>query len=166
MQTDSYDYSPIRPQDLPYIDLEALEGRPIPLHAFHDGTRWHIWVPMENGLLQPIRVIDAVEMVYLASKPVRGSDACLVFIDFIYKCVRLKSTRSFTAALTSDVFNIGASLKKLDLFRALEGIDGKSRLVTTELEYLLLLCRSMFDLLQEIISRIWDTVELSDPSAS
>lgn len=164
MQTDPHDYNPIRPQELPYLKFEALEGRPIPLHTFHDGNQWHLWFPMENGLLQPIRIVDAVEMVYLAPRRVRNSDACLLFIDFIYKCVEVRHTRSFIAALTSDVFNLGASLRKLDLLRALRDVDGKSRLVATELEYLFLLCRSMFDLLQEIVSRIWDTVQLLDTS--
>lgn len=164
MKIDPDDYSAISPKDLPYLNIEALEGRSIPLHSFHDGNRWNLWVPLENGLLQPLQVHDCVEMVYLASKPIRGSDAYLQFVDFIYKHVDIKHTRSFIAALTSDIFNLGASLRKLDLLRALEDRDGKSRLVTTELEYLLLLCRSMFDLLQEIISRIWNTVRLLDTS--
>jgi hypothetical protein len=164
MSIDLDDYSAISPKDLPYLNMEALAGRPIPLHEFHDGNRWNIWVPLENGLLQPLRVHDGIEMIYLASKPVRGSDACFRFVDFIYKHVDINDIRSFIAALTSDIFNLGASLRKLDLLRALENCDGKSRLVTTELEYLLLLCRSIFDLLQEIVSRIWDTIDLLDPS--
>lgn len=162
---DDYDYSAIQPQELPYLKFEVLEGRPIPLHSFHDGNRWHLWFPLENGLLQPIRVHDCVEMVYLAPQPARIGDAYFGFVNFIYKHVDLKHTHSFVSALTSDVFNLGASLRKLDLLRAFENFEGKSRLVTTELEYLLLLCRSMFDLLQEISSRIWDTVQLIDTSA-
>lgn len=162
--SDNYDYTAISPQELPYLKLEALEGRPIPIHMFHDGNRWHLWLPLKNGFLQPVRVHDCVEMVYLAPKPVRVSDAYFSFVDFIYKHIDLKHTRSFVSALTSDVFNLGASLRKLDLLRAFENFEGKSRLVMTELEYLLLLCRSMFDLLQEISSRIWDTVQLLDTS--
>lgn len=161
---DDYDYSAIHPHQLPYLELEALEGRPIPIHSFHDGNRWHLWVPSKDGLLQPMRVHDCVEMIYLAQKPARISDAYFDFINFIYKHVDLKQTHSFISALTSDVLNLGASLRKLDLLRALEDFEGKSRLVTTELEYLLLVCRSMFDLLQEITVRIWDTVQLIDGS--
>jgi hypothetical protein len=158
------DYSAISPKDLPYLNIEALEGRPIPRHLYHDGNRWNLWIPLENGLLQPVRVHDCIEMVYIASKPVRGSDSYLWLVDFVYRYVETEHTSSFIAALTSDIFNLGASLRKLDLLRALEERNGKSRLVTTELEYLLLLCRSMFDLLQEIVSRIWDTVQLLDTS--
>jgi hypothetical protein len=164
MMIEPDDYSAISPEDLPYLNIEALAGRPIPLHLFHDGNRWNLWFPLENGLLQPAQVHDCIEMVYLASKPVRGSDAYSTFVDLIYKHAYIKPTRSFIAALTSDVFNLGASLRKLDLLRALEDRYAKPRLVTTELEYLLLLCRSMFDLLQEIVSRIWKTVPLQDTS--
>jgi hypothetical protein len=164
MTIDLGDYRAISPKDLPYLNIEALAGRPIPLHLFYDGNRWNYWFPLENGLLQPLRVHDCMEMIYLASKPVRSSDAYLYFVDFIYKHVDIKDTHSFIAALISDVFNLGASLRKLDLLRALEDRDGKSRLVTTELEYLFLLCRSMFDLLQEIVSRIWETIDLLDTS--
>jgi len=64
MTIDPGDYSAISPKDLPYLNIEALAGRPIPLHSFHDGNRWNLWVPLENGLLQPLRVHDCIEMIY------------------------------------------------------------------------------------------------------
>lgn len=158
------DYHAISPKDLPYLNLKALEGRPIPVHSFHDGNRWHEWIPLGNGLLQPLQIHDAIEVVYLAEKPVCASDAYLSFVDFIYKYVQNKDTHSFIHAITSDIFNLSASLKKIDLLGISEDLGGSKRLVTTELEYLFLLCRSMFDLLQEIILRIWDTVHLIDTS--
>jgi hypothetical protein len=164
MQIDSDDYSAIQPQDLPYLEPIALQGRPIPIHTFHDGNRWHLWFPMENGLLQPVRIVDAVEMVYLAKKPAHVSDAHFYFLDFIHKHIAIEQADSFVSALTSDIFNLGASLRKLDLLRVDETCEGKHRLVTTELEYLLILCRSMFDLLQEVALRLWETVKLTDTS--
>jgi hypothetical protein len=162
--TDPDDYSAICAKALPYLDINALEGRRIPLHSFHDGNRWHFWLLEENGRLQPIRVLDCMELPYLASKPVHWSDDYFSFVDFIYKHIDTNHTHSFVESLISDVFNLGASLRKIDLLRALEDCGGKSRLVTTELEYLLVVCRRIFDLLQEIISRIWDTISLLDTS--
>lgn len=164
MSTASDDYSAIRPQDLPYLNLDNLAGRPIPLHTFHDGNRWHMWMPMENGLLQPLRMHDSIEGIYLSARPVHVHDSYFYFVNFIYKHIDIKQADAFVSALTSDVFNLGASLRKLDLLRADESCRGKSRLVTTELEYLLILCRSMFDLLQEISKRIWETIQLTDKS--
>lgn len=163
-EIDSNEYDPIRPEDLPYLKCENLEGRPILLDLFHDGKKWHYWVPLDNGLLQPIAVYDCLEMIYLAKQPVRDSDASFPLINFLYKHVDIKNIDPFLSALISDIFNLGTSLKKLDLILEFKGLEIAPRLVTTELEYLILLCRSMFDLLQEIVSRTWDTVELIDKS--
>ena len=166
LNLDKYDYSAIRSRDLPYLEIRALEGRKIPIHSFHDGERWHSWVLLENGLLQPLRVYDFVETVYLAQNPVRSNDICFDFINFVYKHVEISQTRAFLWALRSDVFNLSASLKKLDLLQVNKDVEGISRMVATELEYLLIVCRSIFDLLQEISSKIWGSIELTDGSAS
>jgi hypothetical protein len=53
---------------------------------------------------------------------------------------------------------------KLGLVHAAGG-HGASRLAATEVEYVLMLCRSIFDLLQEIVRAIWDTtMHLSGPN--
>lgn len=166
MQTDPDDYNAIHPQSLPYLEFSALQGRPIPIHTFHNGDKWNLWVPMVNGLLQPLRIADAVETVYLAKKPAHVHDTHFYFLDFIHKHIAVKRADSFVSALTSDIFNLGASLRKLDLLRVDDTCEGKHRLVSTELEYLLILCRSMFDLLQEVAVRIWDTIQLTDTSVA
>jgi hypothetical protein len=164
MQTDPHEYDAIHPKDLPYLKIENLKGRPIHLDLFHDGKKWHYWIPLDNGLLQPLQVYDCSEMIYLAKQPVHHSDAYFPLVDFIYKHVDLKNIDSFISALISDILNLGASLKKLDLIRGFKDLEIAPRLVTTELEYLIVLCRSMFDLLQEIVSRIWETITLIDSS--
>jgi hypothetical protein len=164
MQGDPNDYSAIYPEALPYLKLENLKGRPIPVHMFHDGKQWQCWFSLENRLLQPLQIRGCIESIYLAAQPARNSDAYFLFINFIYKHVDLNKIQSFTSALLSDILNIGASLKKMDLIRSFGNFEITPRLVTTELEYLLLTCRSIFDLLQEIVSRIWDTIHLIDSS--
>jgi hypothetical protein len=165
MTIDTDDYRPICPKYLPYLNINALAGRPIPIHTFHDGNRWNLWLQTENGFLQPLRVEDCIETVYVALEPAHSSDAYFKFFNFIYKYVDNRTSLSFINALASDIFNIGTSLKKLDLFRSLgKDLGGRSRIVSTELEYLLVVCRSVFDLLQEIICRIWEDIKLTDPS--
>lgn len=63
----------------------------------------------------------------------------------------------------SDLHNLGACLTKIDvLFNYSEGrkLDS-ARLAGTELKYLFLLCRSIFDLIQEVISVLWKKVVFS-----
>jgi hypothetical protein len=52
-------------------------------------------------------------------------------------------------------------LAKLDLIFEAGPQNGSHRMAATEVEYLLLVCRSVFDLLQEIISKLWRTVILT-----
>jgi len=68
--------------------------------------------------------------------------------------------------LRDDFYNLSASLAKLDLlFRLREDAEtkgGTSRMVATEVEYIFSVCRSIFDLLQEIIAKLWASVSLLD----
>jgi hypothetical protein len=102
MMIDTDDYRPICPKYLPYLNINALAGRPIPIHTFHDGNRWNRWISTEHGLLQPLRVEDCFETVYLALKPVHSSDAYFKFFNFIHKHVDIRTSLPFINALTSD----------------------------------------------------------------
>lgn len=66
--------------------------------------------------------------------------------------------------LMQDFFNMGASVKKFNLLveNSMALGTSASRLAITELEYLFSLCRSVFDLLQEVIAAQWQSVRLFD----
>jgi hypothetical protein len=71
------------------------------------------------------------------------------------------------SAIQDDIFNLSESLAKLKLIHgSSDEADGSGRMAATEVEYVLLVCRSIFDLLQEVIDKIWDTVSFTDPSLS
>lgn len=70
--------------------------------------------------------------------------------------------QAFLNSLTSDVFNLAASLYKLDVLRMQPMYNGKRRWVITELEYIIIVCRRIYDMLQELVVRIWETVQLTD----
>jgi hypothetical protein len=42
--------------------------------------------------------------------------------------------------------------------------SGATRMAATEVEYILLVCRSVFDLLQEIVAKIWGAIAPTDPT--
>lgn len=75
---------------------------------------------------------------------------------------RLNNVQAFLNSLTSDVFNLAASLYKLDVLRMQPMYNGKRRWVITELEYIIIVCRRIYDMLQELVVRIWETVQLTD----
>ena len=58
--------------------------------------------------------------------------------------------------------NIAAALTKIDLlFDATKGVFGYWRFALTDLEYLLVACRSLYDLLQEVAKQLWERVKLA-----
>jgi hypothetical protein len=68
--------------------------------------------------------------------------------------------------MRNDILNLGASLAKLGFFFHYLPPEKErtniSRFAVTEVEYVLGVCRSLFDLLQKTIAAIWETIELHD----
>jgi len=149
---------------VPFIDVENLQGRTIATLAFFSEGDWHFWVPTGQGLIK-IKGWPS-EGCYFGTKAEKPTDAYLEFLNFIaQRCSWPPVVRPFLG-LQQDYFNLCATVKKFDiLFEQSENLNtGVARLVATELEYLFSLCRSVFDLLQEIISAQWKTVLLVDES--
>jgi len=150
---------------IPFIDAENLFGRTIATLSFFEKGEWHLWVPGGDAGLIKISGWPA-EGYYFGDQAEKDTDAYLDFFNFIaQRCCWPPVVRPFFA-LQQDYFNLCASIKKFDiLFEYSERLrDSTARLVATELEYLFALCRSVFDLLQEMIAAQWDAVQLLDAS--
>jgi hypothetical protein len=147
---------------IPFIDVENLHGRTIATLSFFAEGDWHLWVPTNNGIIK-IKGWPS-EGCYFGKEEEKETDAYLEFLNFIaQRCSWPSVIRPFRG-LQQDFFNLCACVKKFDiLFDQSEKLKtATGRLVATELEYLFSLCRSVFDLLQEIISAQWQTVHLVD----
>jgi hypothetical protein len=150
-----------------YLDLSRLGDRAVNLIPLWDGEQWHLWVQGPNGLID-IHPVDAMQADYVAKAPARTTDLLIPFVDLMWQRASWPETCSLIAAICDDFHNMGTSLAKLrHIFFARHSIgDATSSFATTELEYILVLARTIFDLLQEIIARIWQTrVRLKDPEA-
>src|SRR2546423_400434 len=81
------------------------------------------------------------------------ADAHFQFLEFFYQHIFWPHIMHFVDGLYSDILNAGASISKLRLI--FNHSDPKShesfRMVASEIEYVFLTCRSMFDLLQQIM---------------
>ncbi len=160
------DYAPVELNSLPYLDNEALGGRQVPVHSFFDGEDWHMWVPTPDGKkVQPLQSGGVIEGMYLANEAVLPTDLHSDFVKFFEKRTAFPGGRSFVVAITNDLFNIAASLTKLQMLvdSGLEPIRA-SRLALTEVEYLVVVCRAVFDLMQETIHRFWKSIRSADGS--
>lgn len=154
-------------QHLPHVDVTNLRGRAIPMQCLYDDQgEWHMWVSDGQDGLHKI-VARPVEACYFAKAMARDEDIRISFIEFLDQRAGFDNLHGLARSVYSDVQNLSTSLAKLELmFRARKEWKGVGRMAATELEYIFLNCRSLFDLFQEIVSRLWKRIELFDSSVA
>lgn len=149
---------------IPYLDISNLHGRFISTLIFYEDGAWRTWISAGDQLVE-IRAWPA-ESFYFAVEPESPTDICFHFLDFIAQRASFPRLQKPILGLRDDVFNLSASLAKISHLNASKDTvgPGVSRMVVTEVEYLFSVCRSVFDLLQEIASGLWETINLHDAS--
>jgi hypothetical protein len=144
---------------LPYLDLSALDDRTVKLMPLWDGTDWHMWFNTPVGLIKG-KIVDTTESDYVAQSAARPSDLFIPFIHIMWQHASWGEICPLIIAISEDFHNMGTSVAKLKHFHEFRkqiGNRGAHKFALTELEYLVTLCRSTFDLLQEMIASIWKT---------
>lgn len=155
-----------RMEEIRFLAADQLRrGGFIPSAMFFvDGT-WRSWVPIEEpGKLIEIQAWPA-ESFYWGDRPAEPTDIATVFLNVIAQHANLWTAWPAFSAIQDDLFNLGASIHKLGMIH-MDGGQGSSRLAKSEVEYVMLLCRGVFDLLQEVLKAIWDTVSLTGPDGA
>jgi len=150
-------------RELKHLDVSALNGRVIPFHALHDGQKWHLWFPASDRLIHTDTAVP-VECFYFSQRPVGEGDIYFRLLEFLQQRAYWREIVHYVDGLYADLQNAGASLSKLRLI--FDHSRGNSRdtgrMVVTEIEYMFLTCRSIFDLLQEVVVALWSKVRLFD----
>lgn len=159
---------PVGLDAIPYLDRSNLRGRKIVILPYWDGEGWHIWHPHPEGFLA-LRPIDAAHADYVAREAARPEDLFIPFVDLMWQRFSWSEIDPRTSAVREDFHNLFASVSKLRHFHASRNAietTALSTFVVTELEYILTVSRSVFDLVQETISILWKRyVLLHDPIA-
>ena len=148
---------------IPFLDHAQLSGdRFIASLTFYDGG-WRMWAPTEDNKFVEIHGWPA-EAFYFAREPEIVTDFTSRFLVFMAQHANLIELMQPFSAIQDDIFNLSAALAKLKLVFETKELerDGSHRMAATEVEYILLICRSMFDFLQEIVGKLWDRIELHD----
>lgn len=153
---------------IPFVDLANLDGRIMMSGFFHDGTRWRTWARVATGALVELKIVELAEGFYFAEKPQSPTDAHFRFMDFIAQHASFPELKFAVAGVMDDISNLSASLAKLQLLHTSRDSVGSgiTRMVATEVEYILSVCRSLFDLLQEVISKLWQKITLAAPAGT
>src|ERR1051325_5222990 len=150
-------------KEMRHLDLENLQGRRIPLIPLHDFEGWHVWLSTPEGQIMHLRPIEAAEAMYFAEKAANESeDFHWLFVDFLVQRFELGKVTNRLSAIIDDVWCLSASMAKIELSHQHVHDDRVALdwLVATEIEYLVSVCRSMFDLLQEVIVHVWESITL------
>lgn len=149
-----------------YLAFDALDGRVVPLLPCYIGNaEWEMWFQVESELTR-LPIVDVADgCCYFSSHPVDGADMHSSFISKIVKTAYWPDLVHFERGILEDILNLATSASKVNLFHELWLSDKNkvtSRYVTTELEYIFKVCRSLFDLLQEVIQKIWSRFQYID----
>lgn len=156
-------------QKVSYFKLNELDDRAIPLQSCYLGnSEWESWIPTEKGLLQ-LKVVNVVDACYYSKFPAKKTDVYIGFISLIMKRAYFKELVHFERGILEDINNLSVSVSKINLFHQIWREDKElvtRRFITTELEYIFKVCRSLFDLLQEVIAKIWARFRYIDIDAS
>ncbi len=152
-----------------YLKPENLgDGRVVNLMPLWDGNAWHLWVETPDALIEA-KVLDVAEGDYIGKGAAKETDLFIPFIDFMWQRASWPEIVHVLRAIADDFHNMGTSVAKLRLFydtRSKLAGNSSARFAATELEYLVMLCRTVFDLLQQMISITWGSnVQLLDAAA-
>ncbi len=135
---------------------------------FWDGEKWHQWFSTGDGGLIKGAIVDVVQSDYVGKKAASESDLLIPFVEFMWQRASWPKVTPLIAAICDDFHHLATSTAKIrHFFDAKDSIspDYVSSFVETELEYILILSRSIFDLLQEAISTIlYEYTRFTDPS--
>ena len=143
-------------KDIPWIDTSNIGGRMVITLSFYVEKEWSNWIPTADGLFKFKG--GSAEGVYFADEPENKDDVYMEFMDFLAQKSFWPHLRKPIRGIQDDIFNIFACLRKFEILFEASKIEkhATSRMVLTELEYLFGVCRSIYDLLQEIIAGIWN----------
>lgn len=133
-----------------------------------DGSEWHQWFPKGDGTLIKGKVIDVVKSCYIGKEAASPSDLWVPFVELMWQRASWPKVTPLISAIGEDFSNLGTSISKLKhFFQTREmAIDSVSAFVETELEYLVILARTIFDLLQESLAIMWNEhTQLLEPES-
>jgi hypothetical protein len=144
---------------LPYVKYLPQDGRIVPLGTFFDSKakNWHLYVPHDDKSL--IRILDGEVIFgsYLGHDIANpSSDIEFPLGTLVIQHLSFPQTLEALGKLENDIHCCAAILQKYHLMWSQRHDKNLSArlLVESELEYLLLLLRSLYDLLQSLVANI------------
>ncbi|MBX7105460.1 MAG: hypothetical protein K1X57_15350 [Gemmataceae bacterium] len=147
---------------IPFLAKDVESWLALMSTSFFVKDEWHFWYPFPGGL-QKLAATPS-EGNYFGDKPERSTDILFPYLQLMAQHIACESVMFFARGIDNDFHSLAASLGKLKLIFGSAAIRRSEvrRFVETEIEYILMVCRSMFDLLQELIQTVMGCVVSND----
>lgn len=143
---------------VPYVQLKPTDGRVVFLRSFYDHNQeeWVLYVPFRPGELVRLAGGEPIVGTYFSDAVVDDSrDYEFPLGTFVTQHLSYPDVASSLGFIESDLHNFGAILEKYLLVANQPEADrqGATQLLAAEFEYLVILVRSLYDLLQKLSKR-------------
>lgn len=151
---------------IPFFDASAWSpDRVISCLHFFVRDEWHCWFPAGNEL----RRIYAwpSEASYFGDAPERQTDQSFQFLNLTHQRAFFPEMARTSHGIWNDFQNFATSLAKINLFYETSKRTKQTsttRFIQTEIEYIVMVARGVYDLLQEMIAAYWDRIKLREPT--
>ena len=157
----------IKVSEIPYFDMSQAGGKFFGSLIFYDEGKWRSWMHIGGGNVEETETMPA-EGCYYGTVPERSTDLFMNFLDFILQRASFSELKKPIAGIQDDLFNLSASLAKVaHIHKTRDAIGlGAGRMVITEIEYVFSVCRSMIDLFQEVVAKLWEKIRFKDGHVS
>lgn len=144
---------------LPVYDPE-YDGEHVPEWA--DDPDWFLAV-IQNGRVHWLDSYPA-ESRYFGKEAASERDIFFPFVHFYTQHASWPNLMGILERIEDDIQNLAMCMTKIGLYQHLSQSSSLEtrRFVVSEIEYIFTVCRSLYDLLQEIARNSWDIVHLEE----
>ena len=141
------------------INVKALSSRVLCTGTFYTSGVWQLWFP-DDGQLIPLEVEFSAEGLYFGDVAAQPYDLHLRALDLIAQHASFEKIRRPFVGICDDIYNLASSMVKVDRVIAHQNVAGgqATRMVITEIDYMAIQCRSVFDSIQKVIRFLWSQV--------
>lgn len=154
---------------LPYVSFIPGDGRTVALTSYYeaDAQDWHLYAPYKQGQLIRLKGGEVIKGSYIATEPALGHDVEFPFGTMVLQHMSFPNLLAASGKITHYILQLAAIRESYELGAVpLTHSSGSkaSELANAALEYLIIVIRSVYDLLQKFIKASADMVVYLDGS--
>lgn len=144
---------------LPYYEGQDLYGRIVQLRSYYssEDDEWYMYLPVAEGELGRMGGGEVVHGAYFAEEPASPEkDVAFPLGSFVARFTSWQDVAVVSSKMESDLDQLASLFGKLELIANSQSLTDteRSSLLESEIEHLMTLFRSFYDLLQKFSKRL------------